>query len=120
MSTEVILHSHLNANGVLTHNVQTTNLGRMTQILRLLRDEGYETMGDIHSERGYHSIHLWSYEDRTYSKVPRSEHTELQRLLKIPVNTLHQHPLIISSSAKLRPLRTRKSVRGLSPRRLSL
>lgn len=119
MRTEVILHSTLDDNGELTHNIQTTNLARMKQIARLLTERGYQRVEDrIHSEAGYHSIDLWSLEDRTYTRVPRSDHTALQRLLNISVNNLHQHPRVISSYATLPSLRTRKSVRPTSPRRI--
>lgn len=119
MPTEVILHSVLHDTGELTHNIQTTNHARLKQILRLLQEYGYETIQDhIHSEDGYHTVTLWSYEDRTYSKVPRSEHTTLLRILKIPLNNFHRYPHIISTYAQLPPLRTRKPVRATSPRRL--
>ena len=95
-------------------------MARMKQIVRLLTQNGYEIVGSINTEAGYHYIHLWSLQDRTYTSVPRSDHTALQRLLKISVNNLHQRPTIISSYANLPALRTRKSTRPLSPRRLSL
>jgi hypothetical protein len=93
-------------------------LARMKQILRLVLQSRYDVVGSIQSENGYHFINLWSFEDRTYTTVPRSDHTKLQRLLKISVNNLHQRPNVISSYAKLPSLRTRKSTRVMSPRRI--
>lgn len=118
MGTEVYLHSMLNANGQLSHNIQTTNLARMKQIRRLLTAKGYEVVGPIHSQAGFHCTNLWSFDDRVYATVPRSDHTALQRLLKISVNNLHQRPNVISSYATLPSLRTRKSARAGSPRML--
>ena len=120
MGTDVFLHSMLNANGELSHNIQTPNMARMKQIVRLLTQHGYEIVGSIGSDAGYHYINLWSLQDRIYTSVPRSDHTALQRLLRISVNNLHQRPTIISSYANLPSLRTRKSMRPTSPRRLSL
>ena len=113
--TDLIVHSIIVNGNELVHNVQSDNLARLKQIRRLLTEIGYEVMSDIWSERGFHVLELWSFEDRSYTTVPRSPHTRLLKLLGIPVNNAHVRPNVISSYAVVKPLRTTRRRRPSSP-----
>ena len=109
---ELIVHSHVTNGNELVHNIQSDNLARLKQSKRLLLSLGYDVLRDVHSERGFHSVMLWSFEDRPYTQVPLRTHTAVLRLLKIPVNNIATRlPHIISTYANVQHSRTRSKHR---------
>lgn len=113
--TDLIVHSIIVNGNELVHNVQSDNPARLKQVRRLLTEVGYEAMSNIWSQRGFHVLELWSFEDRTYATVPRSDHTRLLKLLGIPANNAHVRPNVISTYAVVKPLRTTRRRRPSSP-----
>ena len=113
--TDLIVHSIIVNGNELVHNVQSDNLARLKQVRRLLTEVGYDVMTDIWSQSGFHVLELWSFEDQSYTTVPRSQHRQLLRLLGIPVNNAHVRPNIISTYAVVKPLKTARRRRPSSP-----
>ena len=119
MGTELIVHSTLDDTNLI-HNIQSTNLARLKQIIRGLIDNGYQIVQDIQQEGEYHSVTFWSFYDREYTRVPRMDHSMILKQLRISVNKIDvRRPDIISTYAVVpTSSRTRKHVRDLIPRRL--
>ena len=115
---QLIVHSIIVNGNELVHNVQSDNMARLKQARRLLTSVGYEAINDIRSERGFHVVEFWSFENREYTTVPRRPHSMLLRLLRIPVNNAIVRPNVISTYAHLRHSRTSRRRRPSSPVRI--
>lgn len=101
------------------HNIQSDNLARLKQSKRLLINLGYEVRRDVDSNDGYHSVHLFSYEDRRYQTVhDRLTLQFCEHSRYLPANVADERPGVISTYATVRHSRNTRRRRPSSPVRV--
>lgn len=121
MTTPFLVHSIRNPQThTMTHNLQSTNRGRLVQAARRLVAEGYEIAQAPWTQDGWHVVTFWSFRNQLYQKVSKSAHKKVLRTLKIPVHigfqthdTMSTEAMVAASSRTLE-----RGARSVSPRRL--
>lgn len=115
MHTHILVHTTLQNNGTVTHNIQMDNQARAKQAQRLLVDNlEYEEARAMHSGTDaygveFYSFEVWSWEDQLYTEVPLREHREVLKALRIPSNKRDVHTTqIITTSHTAQHSRSRK------------
>lgn len=118
MSFELIVHTILHPSGDLTHNVQTDSRARTRNLRDRLVGLGYPLAIDVASQSGYHTIDVYSYEDRAYTRASRTAHSRLLKHLRVPANKIDsQSAQVISTYTRTRGSRARRE-RAPSPVRM--
>lgn len=122
MTTPFLVHSIRNPqDDTLTHNLQSTNRGRLQQATRRLMAEGYEIVLDPWSQDGWHAVTFWSLRNKLYHRASKSAHREVLDFLGISDGIdVRTNDLITTEAMVATSSRTlERGARSMSPRRLT-